>query len=149
MEPENEFANIKPTIYLFKWQFSIQWNQSSVNDKRCYVMTSDFRQYIAESTVANFWRYPIRRRVIVANVLELLLHFFLVQFIGCFVDCGTLPRNLYYHLVLWALCVYLHVLAVYFVFWRFNSFDWALTLCDIPEAITKGEGTHNVCTSQT
>ena len=33
-------------------------------------MTSGFRQYIAEYTVANFWRYPIRRRVIFASALE-------------------------------------------------------------------------------
>ena len=32
-------------------------------EKQRYVMTSDLRQYIAEYTVANFWRYPIRRRV--------------------------------------------------------------------------------------
>ena len=41
------------------------------NEKRRYVMTSDLRQYIAEYTVANFWRYPIRRRVTYASALEL------------------------------------------------------------------------------
>ena len=40
------------------------------NEKRRYVMTSDLRQYIAEYTVANFWRYPIRRRVTYASALE-------------------------------------------------------------------------------
>ena len=33
-------------------------------------MTSDLRQYIAEYTVAIFWRYPIRRRVKYATALE-------------------------------------------------------------------------------
>ena len=42
------------------------------NEKRRYVMTSDLRQYIAEYTVANFWRYPIRRRVTYASALELV-----------------------------------------------------------------------------
>ena len=42
------------------------------NEKRRYVMTSDLRQYIAEYTVANFWRYPIRRRVTYATALEFL-----------------------------------------------------------------------------
>ena len=41
------------------------------NEKRRYVMTSDLRQYIAEYTVAIFWRYPIRRRVTYASALEL------------------------------------------------------------------------------
>ena len=40
------------------------------NEKRRYVMTSDLRQYIAEYTVANFLRYPIRRRVTYASALE-------------------------------------------------------------------------------
>ena len=40
------------------------------NEKRRYVITSDFRQYIAEYKVANFWRYPIRRRVTYASALE-------------------------------------------------------------------------------
>ena len=30
-----------------------------------------FATYIAEYTVANFWRYPIRRRVTYASALEL------------------------------------------------------------------------------
>ena len=30
-------------------------NRMPANEKRRYVMTSDFRQYIAEYTVANFW----------------------------------------------------------------------------------------------
>ena len=34
-------------------------------------MTSDFRQYVAENNVTNFWRYPIRRRVTYASALEL------------------------------------------------------------------------------
>ena len=42
------------------------------NEKRRYVMTSDFWLYIAENIVANFWRYPIRRRVTYASALELL-----------------------------------------------------------------------------
>ena len=41
------------------------------NEKRRYVMALDLRQYIAEYTVANFWRYPIRRRVTYASALEL------------------------------------------------------------------------------
>ena len=45
------------------------------NEKRRYVMTSDLRQYIAEYTVANFWRYPIRRRVTYASALELSIFF--------------------------------------------------------------------------
>ena len=44
------------------------------NEKRRYVMTSDLRQYIAEYTVANFWRYPIRRRVTYASALEYILY---------------------------------------------------------------------------
>ena len=44
------------------------------NEKRRYVMTSDLRRYIAEYTVANFWRYPIRRRVTYASALEWLLY---------------------------------------------------------------------------
>ena len=40
------------------------------NEKRRYVMTSDYRQYIAEYTVANFSRYPIRHRVTYACALE-------------------------------------------------------------------------------
>ena len=44
------------------------------NEKRRYVMTSDLRQYIAEYTVANFWRYPIGRRVTYASALELCLY---------------------------------------------------------------------------
>ena len=43
------------------------------NEKLRYVMTSDLRQYIAEYTVANFWRYPIRRRVTYASALEFLI----------------------------------------------------------------------------
>ena len=43
-------------------------------EKRRYVVTSDFRQYIAEFTVANFWRYPIRRRVAYASALEFFLY---------------------------------------------------------------------------
>ena len=46
------------------------------NEKRRYVMTSDLRQYIAEYTVANFWRYPIRRRVTYASALEFKLIMF-------------------------------------------------------------------------
>ena len=37
------------------------------NEKR-HVMTSDFRQYIAEYTIANFFRYPIRRPALVAQL---------------------------------------------------------------------------------
>ena len=48
------------------------------NEKRRYVMTSDLRQYIAEYTVANFWRYPIRRRVTYASALECSFTFFLI-----------------------------------------------------------------------
>ena len=33
-------------------------------------MTSDFRQFIAEYTVAIFLRYPIKRRVTYASALE-------------------------------------------------------------------------------
>ena len=40
------------------------------NEKGRYVMTSDFRQYIAEYTVANFWGYPIRRRITYTIALE-------------------------------------------------------------------------------
>ena len=40
------------------------------NEKQRYVITSDLRQYIAEYTVANFWRYPLRRRVTYASALE-------------------------------------------------------------------------------
>ena len=43
----------------------------SANEKRRYVMASGFRQYIAEYTVANFWRHPIRRRIIFLSALEL------------------------------------------------------------------------------
>ena len=42
------------------------------NEKRRYMMTSDLRQYIAEYTVENFLRYPIRRRVTYASALELI-----------------------------------------------------------------------------
>ena len=42
----------------------------STNEKRCYVKTSGFRQYIAGYTVANLWPYPIRRRVAFASALE-------------------------------------------------------------------------------
>ena len=45
-------------------------NQMPANEKQRYVMTSDLRQYIAEYTVANFWHYPIRRRVTYASALE-------------------------------------------------------------------------------
>ena len=48
------------------------------NEKRRYVMTSDLRQYIAEYTVANFWRYPIRRRVTYASALELSVSVYVV-----------------------------------------------------------------------
>ena len=44
-------------------------------EKRRYVMTSDFRQYITEYTVANFLRYRIRRRVTYASALEWLIVF--------------------------------------------------------------------------
>ena len=43
----------------------------STNEKRRYAMTLGFRQYIAGYTVANLWRYPIRRRVAFASALEL------------------------------------------------------------------------------
>ena len=43
----------------------------STNEKRCYVMTSGFQQYIAGYTVAILWRYPIRRRVAFARALDL------------------------------------------------------------------------------
>ena len=35
-------------------------------------MMSRFQEYIAEYTIANFWRCPIRRRVIYVSALELL-----------------------------------------------------------------------------
>ena len=38
-------------------------------------MMSDFRQYIAGYTVANFWRHPIRHHVIFTCALELLTFF--------------------------------------------------------------------------
>ena len=53
----------------------------SSNEKRRFVMTSDFRQYIAGYTIANLWRYPIRRRVAFANALEYLLTMFLELFL--------------------------------------------------------------------
>ena len=43
---------------------------SLANEKRRYVMTSGFQQYIAGYTVANLWRYPIRRRIAFASALE-------------------------------------------------------------------------------
>ena len=43
------------------------------NEKRCYTMTSDFRQYITEYTVANLWCYPIRQSITFASALELYL----------------------------------------------------------------------------
>ena len=43
----------------------------STNEKRCNVMTSGFRQYIAGYSVANLKRYPIRSRVAFAGALEL------------------------------------------------------------------------------
>ena len=43
----------------------------STNEKRRYVMTSGFRQYIAGYTVENLGRYPIRLRVAFASALEL------------------------------------------------------------------------------
>ena len=42
----------------------------STNEKRGYVMTSGFRQYIAGYTVANLWRYPIRHHFAFASALE-------------------------------------------------------------------------------
>ena len=45
----------------------------STNEKRSYIMTSGFQQYIAGYTVTNLWRYPIRRRVAFASALEWLL----------------------------------------------------------------------------
>ena len=42
-------------------------NQMPASEKR-HVMTSDFRQYIAEYTIANFFRYPIRRPALVAQL---------------------------------------------------------------------------------
>ena len=62
----------------FKWDWPkssgvATYNQTSANEKRRYVITSDFRQYIAGyiDTVANLWRHPIRRGVIWASALEL------------------------------------------------------------------------------
>ena len=43
------------------------------NEKRLYVMTSGFRQYIAGYTVANLLRYPMKRRVAFASALECIL----------------------------------------------------------------------------
>ena len=60
------------------------------NEKRRYVMTSDLRQYIAEYTVANFWRYPIRRRVTYASALEFVLVSILFYFILFFVLISSL-----------------------------------------------------------
>ena len=37
-------------------------------------MTLDLRQYITEHTVANFRRYPIRRRVTYASALEICIY---------------------------------------------------------------------------
>ena len=42
----------------------------STNEKWRYLMTSGLRQYIAGYTVANLWRYPIRRRVTYASALK-------------------------------------------------------------------------------
>ena len=47
----------------------------STNEKRRYVMMSGLRQYIAGYTVANLWRYPIRRHVVFASVLEQALFY--------------------------------------------------------------------------
>ena len=60
----------------------LQYNQVPANGKRRYVMTSDFRQYIAEYTVANFWRYPIRRRVTYASALEYIFSSDLLRYIS-------------------------------------------------------------------
>ena len=42
----------------------------STNEQRRYVMTSGLRPYIAGFTIANLWRYPIRRRVAFASALD-------------------------------------------------------------------------------
>ena len=44
----------------------------STNEKQRYVMTSGLPQYTAGYTVANLWRYPIRRCVAFAIALESL-----------------------------------------------------------------------------
>ena len=62
------------------------------NEKRRYGMTSDLRQYIAEYTVANFWRYPIGRRVTNASALE-----FLIITFGCLTILGSSDSSAVYH----------------------------------------------------
>ena len=47
--------SVDKLYYLYKATITVSCvNQMSANEKRRYVMTSDFRQYIAEYTVANF-----------------------------------------------------------------------------------------------
>ena len=46
------------------------------HEKRRYIMTSGSRQYIAGYTVANLWRYPIRRRVAYACAFECPFYFY-------------------------------------------------------------------------
>ena len=63
------------------------------NEKRRYVMMSDLRQYIAEYTVANFWRYPIRRRVTYASALELVFYAFSTLFKSYWDDGRTMMKG--------------------------------------------------------
>ena len=59
---ETKFPTVYPTIYLPKWKFWILLSHSNA--------FLQFRlKYIAGLTVANFWHYPIRRRVTKARAL--------------------------------------------------------------------------------
>ena len=75
-------SNVLFNLYTSKTLYFVQ-NVSFVSYVNHYVdqslatmlMTSGFRRYIAEYTVANSWRYPIRRRVIFSSALESTMTF--------------------------------------------------------------------------
>ena len=46
------------------------YNHDANQSQAMLLMMSGLRRYIAECTVANSWRYPVRRRVIFASALE-------------------------------------------------------------------------------
>ena len=66
-------APIRPATSAAENRLPAAYIHLSTNEKRSYVMTSGFRQYIAGYTVANLCRYPIRHRVAIASALELFI----------------------------------------------------------------------------
>ena len=64
------FIHQKQSILHQLYSSSETYNHYVNNSQAPLLMTSGRRRYIAEYTVANSWRYLVRRRVTLASALE-------------------------------------------------------------------------------